>query len=456
MGFVVAGCLDANAAPQNEAPPAVELPPGAHPPFTVPKPGFDFTTVIDPNHGAHHLPSLHTVGHGLKLAGHTGIGDILPEGMRGSITQIDVWDGYALVPGMEQGPAFVIVDISDPQKPKPVSYAPTIADGWTARFSKDGDYVFYGCQVVAYGNPRGNVVGDCRDPNTPHPGTSPQAGISVWDVRDKAKPKFVDFVPAAGSHNIFAESIDGVDVVVTASTEIITFDREAGKLEIVARVPGRHDATISKHPITHDWLLYTGTGELAIYNINNPAEPETVLEAGAWTGGVGWHDQVPFPAVVDGRVLLALAGENFASPQGVPGVITIADITDPANPAKLSEWHAPWEGMVPWGSYTYSEHEMAATPQGQLATSWYHGGVWVLDLSTKERQENPVTVAAYQPHEEINVTPSTFAQTPVPQVPFVWSAAWDQRGYLVIPDMHTGVYVMEPDWGLIPMRDGGA
>jgi hypothetical protein len=56
----------------------------------------------------------------------------------------------------------------------------------------------------------------------------------------------------------------------------------------------------------------------------------------------------------------------------------------------------------------------------------------------------------------IDVVPSTFAQTPIPDVPFVWGAGWDSRGYLVVPDMHTGVYVLTPSWGLHPTgRDSG-
>jgi hypothetical protein len=462
LAFLAAGCLNpAKSAPDAEPRPDVEAM-KIFAPFTVPKPDYDFSGVIDPDHEAHNLPALHTDGTGMALTGFTPIQDILPAGTRGSITQIDVLNGYALVSGMENGPAFVIVDIKDPKNPRPVSFAPTVADGWSARFSKgDGDYVFYGCQIVgSAANPDPYVKGNCRDPNA-GPSTNgdsalPTSALNVYDVRDKSNPKFVDSLPANGTHNIQTVKIDGVDYITTATTEIITFDREDGRLEHVVYLPGQHDSTVGRHPLTGDWLLITGrSGSFVIYNINNPYEPEVVLESGAFASD-GWHEQVIFPQLVAGRALLAVAGESGVSPGGVGSKVTFVDITDPTKPVKLSEWTPPFTPVLPWAEYAFSVHEGAATPQGQFAIAWYHGGVWVLDVSTAERQAKPEIVAAYQPHETMTAVPSTFAQTPVPYVPFVWSAAWDQRGYLVIPDMHTGVYVLEPSWGLIPMRDGGA
>jgi hypothetical protein len=463
LAIVLAGCLTGT----NETDPPTDPDPNAwvpfqFPAFTVPKPDFDFSTVIQPDHEAHNLPALHMAGEGLLLEGFAAVQDILPAGMRGSITQIDVLNGYALVSGMEQGPAFVILDITNPSQPRPLSYAPTVADGWTARFSKeDGDYVFYGCQIVSTAaNPDPYLRGNCRDPNAGPPVNGdpglPASAVNVYDVRDKSNPRFVDSIPANGSHNIQTVKINGVDYVTTATTEIIKFDREQGRLEHVIFLPGQHDSTVGRHPLTGDWLLFTGrSGSFVVYNINDPYEPEVVLEPGAFSSD-GWHEQVLFPQLVDGRALLAVAGEAGVSAGGVGSKVTFVDITDPAKPVKLSEWRPPFAPVLPWAEYAFSVHEGAATPQGQFAIAWYHGGVWVVDVSTQERQKDPVIVAAYQPHEMMTAVPSTFVQTPVPYVPFVWSAAWDERGYLVIPDMHTGVYVLEPEWGLIPMLDGGA
>lgn len=441
-------------------------------PFVPPEPDFDFSGVVDPDHVLHEVPMLHTAGHGLDLVGHAGVADLLPLATRGSITAIDVWGDYAVVAGMEGGLAFVIIDISDPANPKAVGWAPSAADGWTARFSDDGQYIFYGCQMLgATGYVLSNMVGTCTDPTEPHPPSLPMqpssnpGGITVWDVADKTDPKFVTFIASGGSHNIYTANIGGEDYVFTSSTNIIRFDRETKTLEIVADLPGTHDTTVVRHPGTGDWLLFTGTGELSIYNVNNPREPTIVYEGTSSEGWTGWHDQVLVPGLLDGRAILLLAGESFCqlpvSPalcgagERLPDVVTVVDITDPTTPVMMGTWQPPFQPALPWASYQYSVHEMAATPTGQVAIAWYHAGVWVIDVSTEERQGGPVTLAAYQPHEMINVLPATFAQTPLPFVPMVWGAGWDARGYLIVPDMHTGVYVLEPEWGLIAGLSSG-
>lgn len=453
--LLLAGCLssdpddDASGSPTDE--------PAGFEPFVPPAPDFDFGSVIEPDHGAHWLASLHTAGHGLTLTGHTGVQDLLPTTTRGSITAIDIWGDYAVVSGMEGGLAFVVIDIADPTNPQAIGWAPSAADGWTARFSEDGQYVFYGCQMTGTYAPT-LVVGTCEDATAPHaPVLGNPSGVSVWDVSEKSDPKFVTFTTVGGSHNIYVRAIDGVDYVFTSSVAILAFDREAGKLTEVANLPGVHDVTVERHPLTGEWLLLTGTGELSVYSVANPAEPLLLFEGQGDEGWEGWHDQVLVPGVVDGRVILLLAGESGVGTGGevLPDAVDVVDFTDPTNPVLLGSWQPPFRPLMPWAEYAWSIHEMAATPTGQVAVAWYHAGVWVIDVSTQERQSGPATLAVYQPHEDLNVVPSTFAQTPVPYVPMVWGAGWTQKGHLVVPDMHSGVYILEPEWGLHPALDSG-
>ena len=443
--LLFAGCVALPAGTVDPAPV-----PGAFAPLVPPVPDFDFSTLVDPDHANHQLPALHTDGHGLTLVGHTSLRSVLPPGVSGSITAIDVHGGYALVSGYQGDLAFAIVDITDPADPKPVSAFIGAGNSRTARFSADGDYVFYGCETPAFPVA---VRGTCEDAEALHPPGAARAGIVAVDVTDKSAPKFVAFLPGPGAHNIYAASVGGADHVFTSATTILRFDREAGTLEQVAEVPGEHDATVVRHPATGDLLLFTGTNELAIYDVDDPASPQLVYEAPDDADWVGWHDQVLVPGLVDGRAILLVGGEYFAGPE--TGFVSVLDVTDPAAPVKLGEWRPPFKPSVPWTSYVFSIHEMAATPTGQVAVSWNHGGAWVIDVSTKERQAAPVTLAAYQPHEPPEVAPSPGTSSPYPQAPRVWGAGWDARGYLVVPDAMTGVYVLEPEWGLHPAVDSG-
>lgn len=455
-----AGCLNAATDQSDLAQDTTGAP--RFPPVVPPAPDFDWVSVVDPDHPSHNLPQFHAKGRGLSLTGHTGVQHLLPTGVSGSITQVDVWENYALVTGMDGDLGFVILDITDPKSPKAISWFPSIGDDWTARFSDDGKYVFLGCQVLPAFQPVHALKGSCEDAHKPTGGFA-KGGVTVVDVADKTKPTFVTFLPTTASHNLQVATIGGFDYVFTNAVDILKFDRETLTLTKVGHVPGIHDATVAQHPVTGDWLLYTGTKQLAIWNVSDPADPKAVFEGGI-EGVVGWHEQTVIPGLIEGRYLLALAGESFLgavpnpeSKRGVPDVIAIVDITDPLNPVKLSTWSPPFaeKTKVPWVSYLYSAHEIAATPTGQVAIAWYHAGVWVIDVSTRERMEAPVTLAAYLPNKLMNVHPATFAQTPLPHVPFVWGAGWDSRGYLIVPDMHTGVYVLEPEWGLHPALDSG-
>lgn len=455
--LTAAGC--ASTTDDSATPPPTTSSGPTFEPFTPPDPNFDFTTVIDPDHGGHSIPELHTNEHGARLVGYASIQEILPLGVRGSITQVDIHGTLAAVSGMEGGLAFALVDIANPTAPQAVGWYPSSADGWTARFSDDGKYVYYGCQRTTSADPTTLIGGTCLDPEAQTtPLDDKPGGIVAVDVTDPTNPTFVDFLPGPAAHNIQVSEINGTDTIFTNGVQIIQFNRTTNKLGVVAEIGGVHDATSFRHPITGEWLMATGTGELTLYNVDNPANPIPIFEGTGSEGWTGWHEQTVVPGIVDGKVIMLGAGESFAGTGGetLPDVVSVIDITEPSTPRLLGTWQPDFRPVTPWPMYWYSAHEMAATPTGQVAMGWYHGGVWVFDVSDSSRQAAPMTLAALQPHNMFTaLPPSTFPQVPVPVVPYVWGAGWDSRGYLIVPDMHTGLYVYEPDWGLIPGLDGG-
>lgn len=439
------------------------------PTFVPPAADTDLTDAIDPNHADHHLPQLHENSHRLEQVGYTNFAGFYPPDYNGGWGEVDVHDGrdLAAVASVNGKLGVTLVDISDPTSPTPLSYISSTGAEFDARFTDDGDYLVFGCQVsppTLGGEPM--VLGDCAGDTQPHaPNQEASHKTVFYDVSDPENPELAGIVDTNAAHNVFSTTINGTIYAFTNAVEIIEFDptkpvEEAA--EVVANVQGTHDASVHKHPITGDWLLYTGATEdssLAIYEVNDPTNPQVVVNGGV-EGAVAWHEQTVSPTVIDGRVLAIGAGETFSSTGDVGGderqYASVIDVTDPTSPELLGTWQLPVDMQLPYANYRYSAHNIDITPHGQVAMAWYHGGIWVFDVSTQERQEDPATLGFYQPHELWSpVLPASFFQLDHAMVPVVWGGMWTEEGRLVLGDLYTGLYVLEPEWGLLPGATGG-
>ncbi len=464
MTAALAGCIGADDDPSLEAGAADDLNDTTRT-FVPADPGVDFTDAIEQVHD-HHLPHLHTAGHGLEQVGHTNFEGFYPPGMQGGWGETDIHDGrdLAALGSVEGELGVTIVDISDPENPEPLSYITSMGAEFDARFTEDGEYLIFGCQVAppTLAGAR-TVIGDCQGDASPHLPEQDAGHMTVaYDVSDPANPTLAGAVPTNAAHNVWTVTINGTYYAFTNAAEVIRFDpsQEPGaSMEVVAEVPGTHDIYVHEHPVSQDWLLYTGganNGSLAIYEINDPSDPKQLVDV---DGGFSvWHEQTVSDQLIDGRVILVGAGEAF-SHTGELGdqprqKASIVDVTDPEDPQLLSQWELPLSMMLPWANYRYSAHNIDMTPYGQVAMSWYHGGIWVFDVSTQDRQEAPVTLGFFQPHElPAPVAPTWFFQLDPGMVPLVWGGMWTDEGRLVLGDMFTGVYVLEPEWGLLPGAD---
>jgi hypothetical protein len=424
--------------------------------FVPPAPDRDFVGAIETDH-AHRVPELHQDTHGLEQVAHENFQGFYPPNFQGGWGEVDVTGDLAVVGSVEGPLGATLLNVSDAESPEPVSYIEATGAVFDARITDGQNYVALGCQVGSIIGQHRYVIGDCGGDTTPHapePGAS--NAVSIFDISDRENPEHVTTMDTQGAHNVWTATIDGEIYVFTEAVEILHFDPDEGTLEEVANVQGTHDVTVKKHPITGDWLLYTGSPEdnsMAIYDINDPSTPSPIVKS--MEDVVGWHEQTVSDTVIDGRVLLIGGGETFSSTGDVGGAerqtLHIVDVTDPANPEKLSEWRLPIEQMPPYTQYRFSAHNIDITPTGQVVTAWYHGGTWVFDLSTQDRQEDPVTLGFHQPHEAYApMVPPTFPQLDHAAVPLVWGPQWTDEGHIVAGDLYTGVYTLEPEWGLLP------
>lgn len=419
-------------------------------------PKADWARAIDVTHGVdgglgsglHSIRELHTGSAGLELVGFDPlVAGKDPTSATTGFIAIDVWSGanqtFAAVTHFVGNGGATIVDITDPTKPKVVSQIDSGMVNSDAQFTDDGKYLILGSYLGV-----NTPAGQFRDAFRQFPVAGAYDlladGISIWDLTDKSKPKYVLFSETGTYHNLFTVTINGTYYILqTYSNNIYKFDpMGGGKLIHIAKTSSMvHDMTVARHPITGDWLLYTGKSQgLQIININDPSKP---IDLGFWAaekGATGWHEQEVIHHLVDGRALVIVAGETGGG-RSLP--YATIDVTDPRNPFLVSTWQIPGnpENPGPVNFYTYSPHELG-TWNGYVVTANYHAGIWLFDVGSKERMAKPETLGYYLPHEEplLKMAPQNprFAFNPD-----VWGAYFDERGYIVTADWGSGLYILK-------------
>jgi hypothetical protein len=428
--------------------------------FVPPTPDRGFKGAIETNH-THRVPELHTDSHGFELVGHTSFDGFYPPNYQGGWGEVDVQGDVAAVSSGDGALGATLVDISDPANPTGLSYTTSTGADFDSRITEDGNYLAVGCQSSALFSPTHQVVGDCQeDALTPHAPSETTNVVSVYDISDLENPEPVAQLDTTATHNLWTATIDDTIYFFTNAVEILEFEPDAPegeRLEKVGNVQGTHDVYVHQHPVTGDWLLYTGSPEdgtsMAIYDINDPSTPSPVVKQ--MDGVVGWHEQTVSDTVIDGRVIAIGGGERLSSMGDVGGderqKLYVIDVTDPTEPEKLSTWKLPIDFQPPYVNYRFSAHNVDISPHGQVISAWYHGGMWAFDVSTQERQEAPATLGFYQPHEMYAASaPPAVAVLDHGAVPIVWGPQWTEEGHVVLGDMYTGVYTLEPEWGLYP------
>lgn len=413
-------------------------------------------------HIGHTLPELHTGSHGLDLLDHNSLSEDLV-GYGSAYAEVDVVGDLAMVSSIFGSRGASLVDVSDPSNMVTLSHIYNLDDNWDARISDDGLYLFLGCQgsgafdcttisVSGEGEPfEGGLV--CASIAT-CPG-----GIAVFNIADPRNPSFVSYLEMGFTHNVFTWMQGDLYYAMNEGGAIAELNPETGAFVIASNAidASRHDIAVQTHPLTEQVIVYTGTGNgMVTWNVTDPYAPELMgqIDAGDIEGvrvPPSWHEQTPMPCLLDGRHITIGAGETSA---GTPDAIAVFDTTDPAQPTYVGQWILPGaEALTAQQNYRFSLHNIDGNCQGQVAIGHYHAGVWVFDVSTQERQANPVTLGYYMPHERVlDAGYSPVMTAPIGAVvtldtPNVWAAMWSDDGEtLFIPDMTTGLYALDPTW----------
>ncbi len=454
VGVALSGCLTGDDADNNDSAHVDAMIPVAPPLEEFLGTVLNDHATGDVGHAGHQVSDLHAQSLNLEL---TDFND-LSEGLMtpsGGYTEVHVRGDIAVVSSLTGARAATLMDVSDPTNMKVLSHIYNLDDNWDARITDDGAYLFVGCQgSQAFDCTRvesgdGTSAGDVR-PCAPL--VSCPGGIAVYDISDPANPAFLSYLPMGFTHNVFTWTMDGVHYVANAVANIARFDPESGDYELVSDgdIEGVHDIAVQQHPLTGEWLLYTGqAGHMSIWNIDDPSAPELIGSVDE--GAPMWHEQTPMPCLINGRHITIGAGEKGS---GLPEPVSVIDTTDPRNPVELGQWKLPdFDDLTSQNNYRFSLHNIDGNCAGQVAVGHYHAGVWVFDISTEERLMEPATLAYYMPHERASVaTGNLFVTAPIgalvsADTPNVWTAQWSADGKtLFVPDMTTGLYALTPTW----------
>jgi hypothetical protein len=265
-------------------------------------------------------------------------------------------------------------------------------------------------------------------------------GFGLYDVTDPMTPKKLALYATEpginrGSHEIWLEAPGNRAYVYTA---VINSEDRTGGAKADFRIVDVADPTtpvevgqwgaqadlgraaspdefthsvITNAQATRAYLSYWDIGTV-ILDISNPSSP-------VYLGRTGNAQNSHSAAIARGGDLLVETHEILA------GVPTLYDISDPANPVKLSDF-------VIDGYEQDTVHD--PRPRGHVAAfSWYSFGVQLADIS---RPAAPKLMASFVPEHDV-VNPDFFCTTPCTEV---WGAFW-HRDYILASDMNSGLWV---------------
>jgi hypothetical protein len=423
LTLVFAGCTEKGNAPGED----VET-------FT---PTWTNPIVVDHEHDD---VALHAIANNMSLVGHTYM---TPNGPPGGLGEIDVAGDYAFVATFDHG--FAIIDLSNASAPEMVSLfeipTPMLPLGrYTADLKVDGtgDWVFLAMELSEY------------------------PGVLIVDTRDKTEPKVAGFWPEPGlllgCHMVEYAIINELEYLFCAPLdnaiyiglllpeaggvrEVVQVARwvpnsPAGVVDQVetissdpaAVVSGHQDMTYQLDPLDGTPMIYVSFWNLGlrIVDVSIPAAP---VEVGFWDGGDAanysgnLHTSMAWKSE-DGRRLLASAPETGTTP-----ALFILDATDMSAPRILAEFQAKDE----YGNaspFSYHNFQYVA---GKLYLAMYHGGIWVLDVTTPEV---PTAVGTYLTHQP---RPDGAPYSASPWDVVVWN------GYVLTAESNTGIYVLHLD-----------
>jgi len=379
---------------------------------------------------------------------------------------------YAYVSLFHPSGGFVIMDLTDPARPKEVGHF----DAGTAyvndvEVSPDGHWAFLPTSPIETreNNPLGGglpVLGDY--------------GVQVVDVSDVTAPKLAavwiapdptrdpnsprTLVSGLGYHRLDIEVIGGAQYVFGASlgyprVDILRFDlAPVPRLVLVgvylsddAKDPtkdhassptgfGVHDVTVDPDPLEGFPLMAVAHWRSGAHfvDVSDPANPRFL---GRWNDfplpGGNVHN-VEFTAIEGQRIAVAVPEYPGGDAQGA---VWVVNVTDFANASLLGSWSLP--GSHPTGgAAAATRNHVFSTDRtllrnGTLFDAHFHAGAIVLDIATLSKAAAPEMLGFVEPQGQARVPYANIQANP-----YVYDAI-PYGPYLYYTDLTGGLRVAE-------------
>lgn len=433
LSLAVAGCL----APEPAQEPGAESDPAKMRAMPFPDP-------MGQDHD-HSDAKLHAHAYGFTQTWHSPLAGG-PQ-RAANVHALDVKAGhlFAAVYGNEadnEG-GFYVFNLSDPAQPKEVGryrFPGPLGGDRSMEATEDGEFVVLGTESVTCA---GHV-----NPIAP--------GLYLIDVRNKAEPKVAAYEFDRGVHSVAVHRIDGVDYVFALMTGQnvlrINKDGPVPTFERIAEVPIGHDSLVVDDPLLGKPLLYAanGAGGFTITDVSDPSAPQQLAEWNIPNREDGkYYIHTGAVTMIEGRRIAVVSTEDW---EDYPSALWVLDATDLGAIETVSNWSAP--GNHPAQNALYSMHNPRFYDD-KLVISYYHGGLWAIDLGTQAKRENPVIVGQFMPSEDIGwkpTPPKTYAATDnvCPHLDFTGApSTFDVEGgdgVVYVADIPTGLYAVKPTW----------
>lgn len=351
---------------------------------------------------------------------------------------------------------FYAIDVSDPSNMSVVGEwhdATAIGGDRSIAATEDGGWVVVGTE------------GDLQDD---------ESGVHLFDTSDPSDPQHVTFLPLdGGAHTVDTLVIDGTTYVFALNygvqilrvvdaptgTQLVKVGHYAFAGQPLTDTPSYENPQdyptwALRAAYGHDMkpivdpelgpLLYVAYAYqgLQVLDINQPETPQPLAQWVPEGEASPWYTHTVDAAMIDDRRVIVVGSEVFEKRHiDTPSPVWILDGTDIQNPELLSTWTNP--AGAGSDNLLFSAH-FFRIDEGRIHLSHYHGGTWVLDISTQSLQASPRVESAFLPNVDTGYRPDAECCLGfnLAGIPVTMDAVGD-GDVTYAADIQTGVYAIE-------------